>query len=237
MPTTPELDQKIRLRFIELIGQAEDLDLELLGADYFTVERHIPAYESLLVNAQNLIRMVFADSKHGNEYQDLVKKMSGKRDYAENTKRIIGILGGLEEDYKGGYIKGIEELIMSNVSADYMRQARLLLDQGESENLDHVLSAVVCGIVLENGLRWLCSQQSPEVKTVRRNGQPKRLNALIEDLQKAKAFNALKGDQLRSWAKIRNHAAHGETDEFSSQDVQTMINGVTDFMAGYVYGT
>ncbi len=237
MPTTPEIDRKIRLRFIELLGQAESLDSELLSTDYFTVHRHIPAYESLLVNTQNLIRMVFADSKQGKEYQDNVKKMSGQRDYDNNTKRIIGILRGLEEDYKGGYIKGIEELIIANVSADYMRQARLLLDQGESENLDHVLSAVVCGVVLENGLRWLCTQQAPEIKTVRRNGQPKRLNALVEDLQKAKAFNALKGDQLRSWAKIRNHAAHGETDQFSRQDVQTMINGVTDFMAGYVYGT
>ena len=236
MPIPSALNEKIINRLNTLVVAANDLVPLLDSKSYSLHDMHIQEYEALIVNASNLVRMVFANSSDGKEYLQRLHKMAGDDQIQLNAMRIAGMLKGLKEDYENGYCETLETWISAEINTDYMRQARLLLNQEKSEELDHVLSAVVCGIVLENGLRWLCSQQSPEVKTVKRNGQPKRLNALIEDLQKEKAFNAIKGDQLRSWAKTRNHAAHGETDESSRQDVQSMINDVTTFMADYVYG-
>ena len=236
MTVPPELDTKIRLRFLELIGVAEYLVENTDDEFYLLSQSATSDYEGLIVNACNLVNMVFAGYSGGKDYLKRLNDMAGKTSFSRNCRRIAGILTGLKEDYENGYCDTLEKWISAEINTDYLQQAIMLFDQGKSEELDHVLSAVVCGIVLENSLRWLCSQQSPVVKTVRQNRQPKRLNALIDDLQKAKAFNAMKGDQLRGWAKTRNHAAHGETDEFNRQDVQSMISGVRDFLAEYIYG-
>lgn len=237
MSILPELNNRIINRFDKLIAVAYEL-VEVSSDDYLGLnEYHTDVYEALIVNSSNLVRMVFADSPSGGkEYLQRIDKMAGAYPIKGKARRIAGMLEGLKDDFENGFCDTLEKWISAEINTDYMRQARLLLVQKVSEELDHVLSAVVCGIVMENALRWLCTQQSPKVTTVRRNGQPKRLNALIDDLQKRKVFNALKGNQLRAWAKTRNHAAHGETDDFSRQDVHRMISGVTDFLAEYVYG-
>lgn len=131
----------------------------------------------------------------------------------------------------------MQEHIIAEVSAEYLGQAESLLHEqmGESGQYGrHVPAAVISGSVLEDGLRRLCARQSPEIDTKKQNGQPKRLNALIDDLQNAKLYNSMKGDRLRSWAKTRNHAAHGEFSEFNRQDVDAMISGVKNFLADYL---
>ena len=55
------------------------------------------------------------------------------------------------------------------------------------------------------------------------------MEPLIQDLRKAEAFNKLVANQLRSWAKIRNYAAHGEFDECRRENVDLMLSGVRDF--------
>ena len=90
-----------------------------------------------------------------------------------------------------------------------------MLKNGGSGKYDHVPAAVLAGAVLEKGLRTICSQQQPEISTVSPKGEPKTMNPLIDDLKKAGVFNELKAKQLRSWADVRNKAAHGEFDQFN----------------------
>ena len=95
-------------------------------------------------------------------------------------------------------------------------------------------AAVLTGAVLEDTLRRLCQRQSPPIATLKPNGDKKTLDPLITDLQKAIVFNKAKADQLRSWAKIRNYAAHGEFTEFTRSDVEAMIAGVKTFIADHM---
>lgn len=44
----------------------------------------------------------------------------------------------------------------------------------------------------------------------------------------------ISASQLRSWAGTRNHAAHGEFDDFNRNDVGQMIKGINTFLADYV---
>lgn len=60
------------------------------------------------------------------------------------------------------------------------------------------------------------------------------MNPLIDDLKKAGVFNELKAKQLRSWADVRNKAAHGEFDQFNRTDVEQMMIGVTNFLADHI---
>jgi len=120
------------------------------------------------------------------------------------------------------------------MAADYMGQAENLLAEGQRGKFDHVPAAVLAGAVLEKALRTMCSQQQPPVLIVNARGERKTLNPLIEDLKKAGAFNETKAKQLRVWAGIRNHAAHGEFDQFKRADVETMIPGINTFLNDYL---
>jgi len=80
----------------------------------------------------------------------------------------------------------------------------------------------------------MCEQQVPPIPTLNAKGDHKTLNPLIEDLKKAGAYNESKAKQLRAWAAVRNHAAHGEFDEFNRTDVEQLLLGVTNFLADYL---
>ena len=140
----------------------------------------------------------------------------------------------LKDDYENGFLDNLEERIVANISSDYMSQVDEILVAGQSDKYDHVFAAVICGVNLENALRQLCLRQSPPIDTAKPNGRPKRLGDLIPALQKVNAYNALKADQLRAWAKVRNHAAHGEFEEFNRTDVEDMVKGVRNFLADYL---
>ena len=59
------------------------------------------------------------------------------------------------------------------------------------------------------------------------------MNGLIDDLKKSNYFNEAVAKQLRAWTAIRNHAAHGEFEEFTRQQVENMIPGINNFLANY----
>ena len=104
----------------------------------------------------------------------------------------------------------------------------------EAGQYDHVPAAVLTGAVLEDALRRLCQRQNPPIDTLKTDGSPKTLDPLIVDLQKANVFNKAKADLLKSWAKTRNYAAHGEFNQFTRADVEAMIPGVKTFIADYL---
>lgn len=250
MPLPPELDQKIRRQFVALIEQANELileleaahskskpttELEIISSFYESENPFIAHCQSLIVRTANLVNLVFGNSERGREFaKDLKDNTSGKKGKLFILQYIVGTLHGLKFDYENGFLVDLERRILSIVSTDYMAQVEGLLDEGQSGQYDHVPGAVLCGAVLEDALRRLCDRQSPPVPTEKPNGRPKALNALIQDLQKANAFNKLKAQQLRGWAQVRNSAAHGKFDEFNRDDVKLMVKGVKNFLADYL---
>jgi hypothetical protein len=124
--------------------------------------------------------------------------------------------------------------VEAEVAADYMGQAEGLLREGQPGQFDHVPAAVLAGAVLEKALRTLCNEQHPPVSIVNAKGEPRTLNSLIDELKKAEVFNELKAKQLRSWADIRNAAAHGHFIDFGKVDVAQMISGINNFLADYL---
>ena len=124
--------------------------------------------------------------------------------------------------------------VREHFGPDYMGQAEHLLMEGQPGKFDHVPAAVLSGAVLEKALRTLCSEQQPSISLTTSRGEPKTLNPLVDDLKKAGLFNEAKAKQLRAWAAIRNHAAHGEFDQFSRKDVEQMIQSIKSFLADYV---
>ncbi len=256
MPLPAELDRKIRLRFDELIEEAETLIAELDGYDL----NHYSQYLEWVVKTSGLILNIFGNSKQAEKYQRIFEtEPPPEQSYASFTvgydsksggeisgssssymppflrsitiSKKVAILKGIRDSYVNGFYISLEKQIVSNVSADYMEQAEALLGERISGQNDHVPAAVLCVAVLEDALRRLCQKQTPPIDIVKPNGDKKTLEPLIQDLHRAKVFNKSVADQLRAWAKIRNYAAHGEFSEFTREQVNLMLLGVKQFLA------
>lgn len=256
MPLPPALDHKIRSRFDELIDEGNDLiaRMTIFAEEQKRIERERNArgdgvvsirrtnygypteYQAHVVKVLNLIELVLGNTTKGHEVVQDIRNRAYEWDWGKTStiRFILGTLHGLKNDYENGFLDTLEERIVAGISADYMTQVDEILAAGQSDNYDHIFAAVICGVNLENALRQLCSRQSPPIETAKPNRRPKRLGDLIAALQKANLYNALKGDQLRAWAKVRNHAAHGEFEEFNRNDVEDMVKGVRNFLADYL---
>lgn len=239
MPLPNELDNKIRHRFDELIQNGESLLAELDKNDPDFDSK----YQEWIVKTSGLLQMLFGDTERGKKYQKNIEselplgaEVSPLHDFlfAKSFRQNVGTLKGLRNNYVNGFFDSLEERIVANISSDYMGQAEALLGEGTEGQFDHVPAAVLCGAVLEDALRRLCQKQTPQIEIVKSNGDKKTFEPLIQDLQRAQVFNKLVADQLRSWAKIRTYAAHGEFNEFTREQVKLMLLGVRHFLVEHL---
>ncbi len=217
MPLPPELQQKFLGRFDELIKEGEDIQ-KAINMTWRTKS------SSLL--AQVIPRKHF--------HHDHVKHFSIMGDSKEGLEWCLSFLKGIKEDFEKDFLGDLGMAIEAEIAVDYMGQAEHLLTEGQAGKFDHVPAAVLAGAVLEKALRTLCTVQQQPIPTNNSSGEPKTLNPLMDDLKKAGLFNEAKAKQLRAWAAIRNHAAHGEFNQFSRNDVEQMIQGVNNFLADYL---
>jgi hypothetical protein len=148
-----------------------------------------------------------------------------------NSPDQVAILRAVRDDLEHGFLDKLSDKIEAEFAADYMGQAEQLLKEGQSGKFDHVPAAVLIGAVLEKSLRTLCSRQTPPISTTKPDGKPMTLDPLIVALKKADVIKQTMAAQLSAWAHIRNKAAHGEFDQFTRHDVETMVSGVQSFIA------
>lgn len=131
-------------------------------------------------------------------------------------KSLKAVFLAAKEDYEGGYLNSLKNLIHAAVFDDELEQASELLKNGFTS-----AAAVVAGVVLETTLRNLCTEKAIT------HGSLDRMNA---DLAKAGTYNSLIQKRITAIASIRNSAAHGKPSEFSANDVKGMIADVERFI-------
>jgi hypothetical protein len=244
MPLPPDIDKKILTRFEELIKEAPLLAERMRreheeanrgsGVVYFgesEFHSQFVSAEAFRTKAISLVTLVLGNAQRANDLVDEIRRLNAN---SYGIEHIVGILIGLQDDYKKGLLSDITNMIEANIAADYMGQAEHLLGEGIQGQFDHVPAAVLAGAVLEDSLRRLCGRQMPPIPTIKPNGQDKMLNALIDDLKSANVYNELIAKQLRGWADIRNAAAHGRFDDFKREHVESMIKGIEVFLADYM---
>jgi len=214
----------LRKRFEELLSQA--------GAVAATKQRKhsefIGSYEQVdqdlllgwCVKARNLLASACGrDSEHFNSFVEAEKPGH----YEHNTTRLSRLLAvflAAKEDFEGGYLSSVRNLVQAEVFSTELEQARELLAAGYK-----VPAAVICGVVLETNLRNLCEASDLSV------GKLDKMNA---DLAKADLYNSLVQKRVTALAAIRNSAAHGRAADFDDKDVQSMIEEVERLVAGWL---
>lgn len=207
-------------RFQELfdqLKQVEGTELQkrsLLGGSTY---QHIEDHQILnwAVKARSLISSACGkDSEH---YASFIwaEEVQPYEDSPTRLKRMGAVFLAAREDFEGGHLNSVRNLIQAELAGGEIDQARELLGSGY-----FVAAAVVAGVVLENTLRSLCTQRGlPAVGM-------ERMNA---DLAKAGEYNALVQKRVTALAAVRNSAAHGKSNEYTTDDVKSMIAEVERF--------
>lgn len=122
-----------------------------------------------------------------------------------------------KEDFEGGYLNSVRNLVQAEVFDNELDQAKELLSSGYAS-----AAAVIAGVVLETTIRNLCSDHNIPL------GKLDKMNA---DLTKQGIYNSLIQKRITALAGIRNSAAHGKTEEFNKDDVNSMINEIERFVS------
>ena len=82
---------------------------------------------------------------------------------------------------------------------------------------------------VKNGLRQIATDQGIKLKA------KEDLSSLNSKCARAGVYNQLTQKKVQVWTGVRNHADHGEFDEYSDSDVREMLAGVTDFLAAHLH--
>lgn len=229
MPIQEELDAQIQQRLEDLLLRATQLDKEANETVWKWANNTRMRFFALKTNFLAVL-MMLGSSFYINSLVDEVTSFDDPLLHLDN---LAGMIIALAEDYESGMLKSVIEEVEAEVTINYLEQAEELLSDAPAGTAQYGPSAVLLGTILENSLRLLCGRQIPPIDTYN-NGNHKKMNTLIDDLKKAGLFNEAKAKQLRAWAGIRNHAAHGQFDEFTREDVDLMLKGIRNFLGDYM---
>jgi len=167
-------------------------------------------------NVENLI--ILTTGKNSVYYQNFINHV--KQGHISHIDFGIGVLKALKEDLKLGYLTKIKDLVVAEVFTDFLDIASHLLDNGYKDP-----AASLIGAVLENGLRKMAKKNNIQV---RNNDDIGSLNTKIADQG---IYNRLVQRQIQAWKAIRDSADHGKFNEYKSEDVKSMLEGVRRFLA------
>lgn len=148
------------------------------------------------------------------------QKSVGRSRDEEIEFRLRGILSALRADYDAGRLQSFEELIHADVFSDFLEMAQYFLDEGYKDP-----AAVIAGGVLEEHLRKLCGKHGITLP-------PKpNLNTMNTDLAKTAAYTKNDQQQVITWARYRNDAAHGHYSNYTDSEIKLMAAGIRDFIS------
>lgn len=156
------------------------------------------------------------NSQHFKSFEKAEKPQSYESTF-DAFKRVKAVFFAAKEDYEGGYITSVKNLVQAEVFDSELEQATELLEAGYA-----TAAAVIAGAVLETTLRNLCDANGIA------HGKLDKMNA---DLAKAGVHNALVQKNITALAATRNSAAHGKTGEFSKEDVKHMIAEINRYVS------
>jgi hypothetical protein len=226
-------------RLDALIAEGEALPLagasRVTGGNYLTGETHHHQYTVVKDSSFTqwrtsctavLDRIVSRDSilRESVERFPKLGNSTTNRDYA------VAFLRAVRTEVDLGSLTDLAVRVEAEIQADFLDQAQRDL-VGNAAKPEAVSAAVIAGASLERCLRRLATELTPPEPIVSAKGEQLMMMALIDSLKRRLAFNELMAKELRAWAALRNHAAHGQYDQFSVDQVKDMVRGVQRFLA------
>lgn len=207
-------------RFSDLSMQAESLEenKRVERASYGTMTYvDGKALLNWKVKVRHLLSAVCgSDSEHLTQFGK-AEEITPYTTNHEIFQRMKAVFLAAKEDYEGGYLHSIRDLVQADVFDNELEQAEELV-----KGRYYIPAAVIAGVVLETRLRQLCKDNN--IPT----GKLDKMNA---DLARIDVYDKLVQKQITALADLRNKAAHGEAG-YGEMDVTNMIRDVRNLLVG-----
>ncbi|OGM18809.1 hypothetical protein A2686_02105 [Candidatus Woesebacteria bacterium RIFCSPHIGHO2_01_FULL_38_10] len=211
-------------KLIERVGQLLEKGQKVAATKRNNSSEHViapstvnsPLFHEWKNNSQNFISMVCGeDSPYYKNFVDGVKTA-----HPSDVDHGIGILTALKEDLELGYLTRVRNLVSAEIFTDFIEMAQHLLDNSYKDS-----AASLVGAVLENGLRQIAQKHTVDVKSGDDIGS---LNTKLADKE---VYSRLLQKQIQAWKAIRDSADHGKFEDYKTEDVKAMLEGVQRFLA------
>lgn len=210
-------------RVAQLIEQSEKLLATLKVNNYGQDYIDGGAMAGLRASVLSFIAMTYGNShSYYSEYDSATKST-----FVSSAKRSHAILHSIQNEIDGGWIFTVKKLIAAEIFSDFLEMAEHLLDQGYKDP-----AAVMIGSVLEENLRQLCTANKIDTE-LEKDGVfiPKKADRLNSELASSEVYTKLDQKSVTAWLGLRNNAAHGKYNEYTKEQVNLMLHGVTEFLA------
>ncbi len=144
---------------------------------------------------------------------------------------LRGVLQGLQKDVEAGYLESLTQRIHANVFSDLLESAEHLALEDNNGYKD--AAAVLAGGVLEQHIRKLCEHHNIPTEHTNNRGElvPTKIDSLNAQLVKVGAYNKTDQGAVTNWYRIRTDAAHARYDQYTTEQVRILIDGLRSFIA------
>lgn len=209
--------QRYADRMRELINKSEDIAANTTSNIFSNgVIADKIQLSSWLVNVEHILEIAFGrGSSHFRRFEELTRL---KTVYLFQLEPIVGVLKGALNDLEGGFLPGQELLVASEVFDTLLEQAKYLSESGNKD-----LAAMLARVVIEDALRRIARQEKID--------DTQRVSKINDDLKRADMYPEPMRSQIQSWLATGNAAAHGKFNEYTDEQVKSMIEGIRGFLA------
>ena len=159
---------------------------------------------------------------HSPYYRQVEEIRARKEHPWRRIANLVGVTKALLSDIQNDYLISFEELLHAGLFSDFLDMAAHLIEKGYKD-----AAAVLIGSTLEVHIRKLCDKYSVITTSGKNRKKADTLNA---ELVKAGAYNKLDQKNITAWLGLRNHAAHGNYEAYSMDQVKLFIFSIRDFI-------
>jgi hypothetical protein len=211
--------------FADRVNQLITLADKTLSTTKHPQKMGLSSVNGELFNELRTSSLSFIKNLYGSEHPyflDFNERVQQSR--PSQTEYARGILKAIKKEIDGGWLVTMKGLISAEIFSDFLEMADHLLKEGYKDS-----ASVMIGSVLEEHLRQLCIKNGIPNDDPK-NGRPKKADLLNSELGNATIYNKLDQKNVTAWLDLRNKAAHGKYGEYNQQQVEIMLQAVTEFM-------
>ncbi|MFL9845179.1 hypothetical protein [Flavobacterium rhizosphaerae] len=215
-------------QILDRVNYLIDLSNKALATEYYVEDLTITSWvDSETYNNFESASLSFIINIYGDNhpyYTIFLSKVKGPRpSYVEAGR---GILSSIKTEIEKGWLITIKSLITAEIFTDFIETAEYLLKQNYKDP-----AAVIIGSVLEEHLRQLCRKNGITVDNDKTGKLlQKTADTINSELSNAGVYNRLDQKSVTAWLDLRNKAAHGLYTEYTKDQVETMLDGILNFI-------
>lgn len=135
----------------------------------------------------------------------------------------VSVLEAAKEEIESGFLTKVVNLVTSEVFVNFIEMAEYYLSLGHKDS-----AALLGGAVLEDGLKKIAHNSGIELKS------SFDLSAVNQLLVQKTVYNDFTRKRIQALEAIRNAAAHGQFDKYTSEDVRHFLDEISSVFDTYL---